>query len=290
MKKAKIVFGFLSLLLIGCTPKKNQLKSDIALTKKIEKQFELNDEIIEFQKLTNFEWDHVIIFEPYSSIKKNGIEWSLNLSNIQENRIKSDDGINLIVFLKDNKCIKILEPSRQIGDFKNLQIPIPKQNAKFFKTKNRIELVRDNSSKYYFYRDITQFSNFKDFNEMRGMVLNHQKNPNSNKGLQHIRKDSLHILILEKIIKVAPRRVAYELLDTVHLIDTISKYDLQLGYCKSINEKDEEKIIFGFGKNSKTEYLDNLVKVWRIDLIKNRFIKLNKNDFKCFNEEYENGN
>lgn len=114
----------------------NKLRSDNNLTEKIEAEFNSSSKIIDLTKLNSFEWNELLILGPYSVIENVEKELNLNLVNIRENGIEYSDSINLLIFLKNGKSIKISEVSIGIGDFMNLGEIIEKGNAKFTKTEN----------------------------------------------------------------------------------------------------------------------------------------------------------
>jgi hypothetical protein len=93
-------------------------------------------EIINLTELNSFEWNELLILGPYSVIDNIEKELNLDLENIRENGIEYSDSINLLIFLKDGKSVKISEVSRGIGDFTNLRQIIEKSKAKFIKTEN----------------------------------------------------------------------------------------------------------------------------------------------------------
>ncbi len=112
----------------------SQLNSDKTLTEKIEAEFK--SEIIDLTKLNSFEWNELLILGPYSVIDNVEKELNLDLENIRENGIEYSDSINLLIFLNNDKSVKISEVSRGIGDFTNLGQIIRKDKAKFIKTEN----------------------------------------------------------------------------------------------------------------------------------------------------------
>ncbi len=112
----------------------NPLHSDKALTEKIEEEIRTNPGIVDLSKLADFEWDNMLILGPYSEIDKVETELNIDLENIRENGIEYDDRINLMIFLKDKKSIKIAELSRTVGDFLNSRQIIERKKARFFKT------------------------------------------------------------------------------------------------------------------------------------------------------------
>ena len=112
------------------------LHSDKTLTKKIETKFKSKSETIDLTKLNSFEWKELLILGPYSMIDNVEKKLNLDLENIKVNGIEYIDSVNLLVFIKDGKSIKISEVSREIGDFVDLGKIIEKRNAKFIKTEN----------------------------------------------------------------------------------------------------------------------------------------------------------
>lgn len=110
-----------------------QLHSDNDLTELLENEIYRNQEKVDFTKITDFDWDELLIAAPYCDIK--GYEKSLNvdLSNIRENGICSLDDFNLLVFIKEGKSIKISELPRTSGDFTDYKVLISKSKAIFFK-------------------------------------------------------------------------------------------------------------------------------------------------------------
>ena len=136
-----IIIGTFFLTLFSCQYL-NQLNSDNSLTEKIESEFK--SENIDLSNLNDFDWENLLILGPYSSIDNIEKELNLNLENIRENGIEYDDSINLLVFLKNGKSVKISEVSRGVGDFSNLRILITKDRAKFIKTENGTNVLAEN--------------------------------------------------------------------------------------------------------------------------------------------------
>jgi hypothetical protein len=134
MKKL-IGIGIIFLTLFSCQYL-NPLHSDNTLTEKIEAEFNSELKIIDLTLLNSFEWNELLVLGPYSVIDNVEKELNLDLENIRENGIEYSDSINLLVFLKDGKSVKISEVSRGIGDFVNLGQIIKKDRAKFMKTEN----------------------------------------------------------------------------------------------------------------------------------------------------------
>lgn len=136
LKIIGIILIILTSFLCSC-----QLRSDKILSEKVEVKFKAEAESIDLSKLSDFEWDYILILCPYSNIERIEKELKLDLSNIKENRIQYNDSFNLIVFLHDNESVKIIELRRTIGDFKNTNELIPKDKATFVKTTSGIKLI-----------------------------------------------------------------------------------------------------------------------------------------------------
>ncbi|AZI32788.1 hypothetical protein [Kaistella carnis] len=132
MKKIFILLTTL-LFMTSC-----QLKSDKSLTKIIETKIKDNPTKIDLTLIDKLDYDKLLILEPYSNIEKTQTELNIDLSNINGNQIHLSDGINLLVFLKNNKSIKISELNRKNGDFEDYKVFIDRENALFEKDKNGI--------------------------------------------------------------------------------------------------------------------------------------------------------
>ena len=103
-----IGFGIILISLVSCQYS-FQLKNDVFLTEKIESLLKSDNGKINFSQLNDFEWDNLIILGPYSTMEEIGEKLNLNLKNISNNGIRYSDYYHLIVFLKNNKSVKIVE-------------------------------------------------------------------------------------------------------------------------------------------------------------------------------------
>lgn len=135
IKMTKIItLGVLLLSLYSCQYK-NQLYSDKKLTEKIEREVSFETSNTDFANINYFEWDSLLILNPYSNIEVSGKKLNLNLGNIRNNEIEFSDSFNLIIFIKNEKAVKISELSREFGDFSNPKEVIGKKQAKYIKSK-----------------------------------------------------------------------------------------------------------------------------------------------------------
>ena len=114
----------------------NSLSSEPSLNHKIEMAFKVDSEIIDVSNFNSFDWDQLLILGPYTVIENSEKILHLNLENIRKHAITYDDSINLFVFIKNGESVKIAEVSRDVGDFKDLNVLIEKNDAKFSKTTN----------------------------------------------------------------------------------------------------------------------------------------------------------
>jgi hypothetical protein len=139
----KVILSLLLIMnLISCQYL-SQLNSDKELTKIIETKIKDNPKKIDLTKIYNFDYDQLLILEPYSNIEKIENELKIDLSNISENPIYSFDDINLIVLLKKNKSVKISELNRINGDFEDYKVVINREKALFAKNeKGTIYLIK----------------------------------------------------------------------------------------------------------------------------------------------------
>ena len=133
--KKIISLTVLSLLLFSCDYF-NSISSNRALNYIIEIAFKAHAEIIDVSNFNSFDWDQLLILGPYTVIETSEKTLQINLENIRKHAITHDDSINLFVFIKNGKSVKIAEVSRGVGDFKDLNILIEKNDAKFIKTTN----------------------------------------------------------------------------------------------------------------------------------------------------------
>ena len=128
------------------------------------------------------------------------------------------------------------------------------------------------------YRNITELEKYKGFEQVSAQVLG-----SSNKALVYIQKDSLKVLILEKIIKNSSPKPNYSILDEVNLIFINSEQYIALTHCDLI-ENPDEKMVFSLVVDEDVEYFDKVLKSWNIDLKENKFKEIETKKVKCLNE------
>ena len=105
-----------------------QLEKDKKLAEDIETELNSENRAVDFAKMTNFDWDSLIILGPYTTVENIEKEFDLNLANIRQNGIHYSDYYDLIVFLKDKKSVKIIELNRALSSQRRI---IKKEESKF---------------------------------------------------------------------------------------------------------------------------------------------------------------
>lgn len=127
----KTLTAILLLLIISCN-----IRNDKDLGNKIYNEIKATKQL-NLTKINDFEWDAIIILEPYSDPQKIGKEVNVDLSNVGDN-IKSSDDYSLLVFLKDKKAVKTCEVKSEFNFNKIYGAVIPREMAEF-------KLTADNS-------------------------------------------------------------------------------------------------------------------------------------------------
>ncbi|MEX2603771.1 MAG: hypothetical protein WD361_06195 [Gracilimonas sp.] len=78
---------------------------------------------ISFKELTNFEWDSVHIFEPYTPSDSIFKQLVFRWGKVEELSIRTDEVNNLLVFTRQNKLVEYVGYPRNKGDFINIDLP-----------------------------------------------------------------------------------------------------------------------------------------------------------------------
>jgi hypothetical protein len=134
MKKQYIIIGviFLSILttLLIMFYKLNYVTEDEKLKNQIIETVNIS-ESIDFSKITNFEWDTMYIFTPYS--KPEDILNADRVKSYNSNfKIEVLDNINMIAFVNSNKLIAFVELPRDYMEADiNRHIKFSKNESKF---------------------------------------------------------------------------------------------------------------------------------------------------------------
>ena len=110
----KVIIFFILIFLTSCSNKQEENE----ISKSIYSQLKQSEwKVIDFSKIVPFQYEKVCILGPYttneSAEQALGFYWDVQ----KETEISTNDGINLIVFIKENKVISYVEHSRAKGDF-----------------------------------------------------------------------------------------------------------------------------------------------------------------------------
>ncbi|MEX0998234.1 MAG: hypothetical protein WDZ45_14370 [Flavobacteriaceae bacterium] len=131
MKFNKIIF-ILSLLVFVACKQETKLNSDNELKEIIKKKVTSGQKSLDLRKITEFQWDSLIILTPYINYDKIETQFNTNLSQVRHTSIQSRDDISQLIFFKDGEPIKMIEYPRFPGDFATNKVEfIKRDNAKF---------------------------------------------------------------------------------------------------------------------------------------------------------------
>ena len=132
-------------ILLGCTNQEAQ-KENKQISIQIEQQLkQINFTTLDLAKVSSKDWSRVCYIPPYAlnkyAKKRLGFDWS-----IEENTdISTNDGISLLVFVKNDEVVEFVQHPRNKGDFGFTCLS--RQSAKFAisKTGEWITFVQTNS-------------------------------------------------------------------------------------------------------------------------------------------------
>lgn len=115
-----------------CIKTNNKIVPNEYLNDKIISKLE-SEKYIDFSKVTNFHWDEMMIFTPYSDINEYFKKVDI------DNSIKYRDDIYSIVFIENNKIIKMVNLDRKYDfDTETTNRKIENKNSKFKILNNNI--------------------------------------------------------------------------------------------------------------------------------------------------------
>lgn len=132
MKKKYIITGLIFIVILTTLfivfQRSKHIEENIKLRNQIIETIKQSDSI-DFAKITNFEWDTMYVFTPYSIpndiLKADGIK-----SYNSDFSIEFLDSINMIAFVKYNKLVSFVELPRQYCD-STRHIKLGKNEVKF---------------------------------------------------------------------------------------------------------------------------------------------------------------
>ncbi|RDV15410.1 hypothetical protein DXT99_10165 [Pontibacter diazotrophicus] len=121
----------LTMFTLSCSgPEK--LESDKSLENSIQQNVSSGQETLDFNELTQFKWDSLIILTPYSNPESLADKFDVNFSSIEHAGIQSRDDINLIIFFDEGEPIRMVEYPRYPGDFANNEIRFVRRNEAIY--------------------------------------------------------------------------------------------------------------------------------------------------------------
>lgn len=147
-------------------------------------------------------------------------------------------------------------------------------------TNIKSEILLTENEDHTVYRKITELDKYKSFTAIVGMVLD-----GTDKSLSYIQRDSLQVLVLEQIIRDNPSKVKYKILDEVQFVADKSKLFSEPADCE-LTDNPDEKFIFGIVNDQDKEFFDkdHILKVWRVNLVENKFEEIDPERVKCLNQ------
>lgn len=115
--KNRYLLAALSILLIcTCTRIKSQNSSLLGDVKHEIKKSAISDQRVIFAEITDFEWEYLYIFPPYSTLDEIKTRTGLTELNIKT-PIETSDSIVLFLFTKGNTLVEYFNLPREDGDF-----------------------------------------------------------------------------------------------------------------------------------------------------------------------------
>ena len=151
MKFNKIILILLAIGFVACG-QENRLEADSELRKDIEETVTSGQKFLDIEKLTDFQWDSLIILTPYVNYHKIEDQYHINLSAVKHSDIQLRDDISQLIFFRDSEPVRMVEYPRFPGDFSNNNVEFIKRDSAIFdivetreKTlagNNRIELIK----------------------------------------------------------------------------------------------------------------------------------------------------
>lgn len=115
-----IILGITVLIeLLGCAGSSNRIANDFCKAAHTALSNRVNT--VSISSVTDFKWDKVFVFSPYTPEKSIDAELGYNWSAPAKARVAASEAEYLIVFTKDGKVVRSSEWSRKCGDFELLK-------------------------------------------------------------------------------------------------------------------------------------------------------------------------
>jgi len=80
-----------------------------------------NERIVDISAVTDFEWDTMYVFGPYTPVETIDSQLGFDWPGAEKTHIYSSDTFYLLVFVKNQKVVKYFKVPRTIGDFQDFE-------------------------------------------------------------------------------------------------------------------------------------------------------------------------
>ncbi|WP_127845085.1 hypothetical protein [Psychroflexus aestuariivivens] len=140
---------------------------------------------------------------------------------------------------------------------------------------NEVEL-----SKIKFQDVIKDIEIFSKFELLNSTIISNEKR----RALLHIKKDSLHIILLEKLKN--DKSITRQITDTIHFISDSEQQYTNLIECENVNNPQTEFIFAFYNYEEEKEYFDNIAFAWKVDLLNDKLLPVDTTGIRCLNISY----
>lgn len=96
-----------------------RLNTDTELERKIEEEVTSGQNILDLGRITNRDWDSLLILTPYTNSDKMEKQLGISLSRTKHSGIESRDDISQLIFFEKGEPVDMVEYPRYLGDFSN---------------------------------------------------------------------------------------------------------------------------------------------------------------------------
>lgn len=136
MIKAPITRLLLLLMIISTLSCQNETKENVdfrnTLQIDIQETLGRGDSVIDLESITDFNWDRLFIFKPYTPIADIDSTLGFKWEEAHSTRIEQSEGVNLLVFVDRGKVISYSRIPRNFGDFVKMDVTKPiTRNTRF---------------------------------------------------------------------------------------------------------------------------------------------------------------
>ena len=130
MKFNKIILILLAIGFVACG-QENRLEADSELRKDIEETVTSGQKFLDIEKLTDFQWDSLIILTPYVNYHKIEDQYHINLSTVKHSDIELRDDISQLIFLRDGEPVRMVESPVSQETFQIIMLSSLKETVRY---------------------------------------------------------------------------------------------------------------------------------------------------------------